>query len=286
MRGTGHKGIKNIGKNGFRTKLFVEDITHPDRVEVLKYDVSSESIFYYDSIPFQYADMDHYYRNKLSGIADKKLHDIVNRLAYLNGKMNQQSVKRMVEFILGNLTWMRRGTDGKLSISYEELFPVVNSMLVNVDYSNIILQNKVVFFSRYSRLTPVQKSQLTQQVRRNINTTLNGEVIHNAASAAIELSKSYMQITKPKVLKEVKAKDINTVKTLTKYMRGDTMQMLEHANGERPFKKEEIVSKFLLFSENLEKSNTELTGLLGTSRSTIVEFRKIVEKGVFKKLLT
>lgn len=281
-----HKNIKNVSKNNFRTDVYLEDVIRFSEILVIPVEVGDvivdEEVGVFTDWPMQYPNIGKFYKSRVTGVEDRKIEDIVWSLQHINGVMNSFSVKKMVEFIVGYLTYVDK--EGKPVVSFEQMYPVVVNAMNRTKVDHLSMVEKSVFFSVNSRLTTSQKKSF---VNRFLFEMMNKHItlgIHNAALIAIAETYDKVKITDPKVLKVVNKRKssandaIQTVRVLKRHMAPRTAEMLKEANIDRVFLSDKVGEKYLEFLKDPEESLNSAAKRLGVSKSTVVEFREIFEK--------
>jgi len=274
----GNSSIRLIGKGNFRAKVFAEDVMYPSKVIHIqgKYE-EQEEIKVYDDIPFHVTDVGVYFRAKLTGASDSRLREVVNKLYYINGILDKQGEKKMVEFILQLLT--EPGT------SYEQMANAVGILSNHVSYTDIIPLPRITFFSRFSTLSSREKSTITLNIGRAKLVKQYTELIHQMTALVIEVEHCHMQIGSKAIIEEITTAgesldeaDKIVVKSRTsinKYMKDETKDMIRTENEGRYFKRRDILEKYLEFCKNPIGTLDELAARYGSSKSTMIKFRKL-----------
>lgn len=269
--------IARVQANNFRVSIGYEDIYPAFISDVIQQENPynrNESVALFIDDPIRVPSVSIYYRAKITGIQDPYLVELCTKLVYLNENINEFGIKGLTTYVVNHFVAM----DGAYpAVSHEAMFAYLMENLQLHEYRNIdAMVDMVVVYSKNSLLDTKTKILLSNKMRVLRSSKLSGELIHNAAIAAIEELHIKLQITNPRVLERVDEHSIKTVRTLKKHMRKDTQAVLEEENRTRVFKTTKVLEKFEAFLElPTPVSLRDAANLLGVSKGTIVEFKEI-----------
>lgn len=276
------KRIKDVVKGGFRTKLMPGNIV-AGLSDYLVLVESEDKLRHGGALvlvpALDYPDIGVFYRKKLYGIDDPALSSLLNRLKYLNGGIDSFGKKRLTEYIVRYFSIVHK-VDGifSSSISYEELRPRVDSVMGSrvLDMDDIYMK-KSVLYDEDATLGVQDRRIFTREINSSKLIRMRADLIHEVANAIYEDYDYRLIVTKNKVRQNtvinVKG-DVMDPKTFRKYLRKDTIKLLEVSAEMGLSSREGVVEKYLQFLELP----------FGTTLDIVVERLK-VGKGTAKKFV-
>ena len=228
-----------------------------------------------------------FYGSRIKSTGDKYLPELIKRLLFMNPNPDKLGVRKIVECILRYFTaTVTRDSQIKPGevisvpiLSFESVEIAVKSVLNSgVMASYVPNTERYVMYKCDSSLTRSQKISVSAQVRAIKTTEYYEKAIHNAAEylneagGLLKVNNSRLQGTE--LITNNKGKSIS-VKTISRYISKRTQEFIEEMNRTRPFKGQISLDKYnefltldLMPAENSAK-------ILGVSKSTVLEYRKI-----------
>lgn len=285
--------IKNNTTGIVRDKLFLEDI-HIEHYEVaIEFGLIKFLEGYNEPIlvlkePLKVPKLNKFYASKIKSITDPYLLDLCKRLLYLNPNPDVLMQKKITEFILMRFSVMELvESEVKLeeelykpALKFEEVFLVLSQALVSIKSFGTYepLNETMVLFSRQSELGKKDKIRISKQCRGERVFELMENAIHTVAEVLMD-DDNMVTVTTSRIKStnlvrtSQNSASLNTIK---KYMSSRTKAAIEDYNVLAPFKSiktQENYEKFLALDKTL--SLNEYVEILGVSKSTIVEFKKL-----------